>query len=236
MNNKDKILCAIGTPDLEQAVSLSQRLQPHIGGFKLGLEFFTANGPSGIEKVAESGMPVFLDLKFHDIPNTVAGAVRSAIRLKPILMTIHASGGPEMMRAAAEAAKEESDKQNLPCPLLLAVTVLTSMDKGDLDAIGMIGEAHSQVLRLAELAQTNGINGIVCSPREIELVKKAFDNELTLVVPGIRPVWAAKGDQKRIMTPADAVRAGADYLVIGRPITQADNPEEAAQKIAEEIG
>ncbi len=228
MHAADRIFCAIDTMDMKIALSLAESLKGGVGGFKLGKEFFTANGPAGVAEITALGMPVFLDLKFHDIPNTVAGAIRAAEQTGCLMTTIHASGGPAMIRAAAEA--RISDK-----PIILAVTVLTSLGEDDLRAVGQSGPVADQVLRLAKMARENGADGIVASPQEVARLRSALGAECALVVPGIRPAWAATGDQKRIMTPADAVAAGADYLVIGRPITQADNPADAAARIAAEI-
>ncbi len=177
-------------------------------------------------------MPLFLDLKFHDIPNTVAGAIRSALPLQPAILDVHASGGRAMMQAALDAVTAWSG----PRPMLIAVTVLTSLSDDDLTATGVNGTAEAQVLRLARLTQAAGLDGVVCSPREIAPIRAALGPGFKLVVPGIRPEWAAVGDQKRIMTPRQAVDAGADILVIGRPITGSDDPVAAAKRIAEEFG
>ena len=227
----ERTFVALDTTDLEAAVDLAGRLQGHVGGIKLGKEFFTALGPEGVRRITELGMPVFLDLKFHDIPNTVAGAVRAALGLTPAIVNVHASGGAEMMQAAAAAAAEAGDSR----PMLLGVTVLTSMHKADMHAIGVTGEVLDQVLRLAMLAQDSGLDGVVCSALEVEDIREHLGNDFKLVVPGIRPDWASKDDQKRIVTPSDAIKIGADYLVIGRPITGADDPVAAADRIADEI-
>jgi len=228
----DPVFCAIDTPDVGAAEKLAVDLKGAAGGIKLGKEFFTANGPGGVIKVRDAGgVPVFLDLKFHDIPNTVAGAVRAALGLTPAIVNVHASGGAEMMQAAAAAAAEAGDSR----PMLLGVTVLTSMHKADMHAIGVTGEVLDQVLRLAMLAQDSGLDGVVCSALEVEDIREHLGNDFKLVVPGIRPDWASKDDQKRIVTPSDAIKIGADYLVIGRPITGADDPVAAADRIADEI-
>ena len=225
------VYVALDMTDTEAAVGLAEKMAGLVAGVKLGLEFFGANGPAGVARVAATGMPIFLDLKFHDIPNTVAGAIRSVLPLAPRLLTIHASGAPAMLRAAADAAAEAGDG----APTVLGVTILTSLDGDDLAAIGMTPDPDAQVLRLAELAKANGLGGLVCSPKEVARVRQAVGPEMTLVIPGIRPAWAAAGDQKRVTTPAQALADGADYLVIGRPITQADDPAAAARRIAEEI-
>jgi orotidine-5'-phosphate decarboxylase len=195
------------------------------------LELFTAEGPSVVKAVQSRGSAVFLDLKFHDIPNTVAHAVKSAAALGVAMTTLHACGGPVMLEAAAKAAEASGNKDLL----LLAVTVLTSMDVAQLSAAGITIDPEAQVLRLAGLAAEAGIGGIVCSPREIASVRATFGEKLRLVTPGVRPVWASAGDQKRVMTPAEAVRAGSDWLVIGRPITEAADPKAAYESVVAEI-
>jgi len=222
---KNPIFCAIDTPDLRDARALAQAVRGAVN-IKLGLEFFVANGPAAVRDVAGKA-PLFLDLKLHDIPNTVAGAVRSAAALRPLLLTIHCGGGPAMMRAAAEAAKQAApDRQRMK---LLGVTVLTSLDDGDLAAVGQQGPAAEQVRRLAFLARDNGLDGIVCSPLEVAALRAALGPAFLLVVPGIRLLGAAAGDQKRVMGPRETLAAGADYLVIGRPITGAPDPAAAAR-------
>ncbi|MDD9914424.1 MAG: orotidine-5'-phosphate decarboxylase [Rhodospirillaceae bacterium] len=232
----DRILVCLDTTDVEEARSLARRLKGSVGGAKLGLEFFTANGAGGVRAIGKAGMPLFLDLKFHDIPNTVAGAVRAAIKLRPRIMTIHAGGGPAMMRAAAEAATEAAKEQNVKRPLIVGVTVLTSLDTDDLTAVGQNGPPADQVVRLAQLAKESDLDGVVCSPKEAALVRQACGPDFKLVVPGIRPSLSLSGDQKRTAGPADAVNAGADYLVIGRPITRAPDPAAAARAMAAALG
>ncbi|MCK4868564.1 MAG: orotidine-5'-phosphate decarboxylase, partial [Alphaproteobacteria bacterium] len=226
---------AIDTPELDLARALSQSLAGAVGGIKLGLEFFNAHGPAGVTQVAGNRGDLFLDLKYHDIPNTVAGAVRAAVKLQPMILNVHAGGGPAMMRAALEAAEEGSDRLGIARPKIIAVTVLTSMDDGDLDAVGQKGPSTDQVVRLARLTQDCGLAGVVCSPREIAAIRDACGPDFTLVVPGIRPAGAAVGDQKRVMTPRQAIDAGADWLVIGRPITGAPDPAAAARNILREL-
>lgn len=230
MTKVSPVFCAIDRPDQDGALSLGRSLQGVVGGLKIGLEFVTANGPDGIRQVVALGLPVFLDVKFHDIPNTVAGAVRAAGALGVAMLTLHLSGGPAMLRAAVEAAGGLS-----PRPWLLGVTVLTSIDDADLATIGVPHSASDQVLRLAELARTSGLDGVICSPHEITALRRRFGGDLKLVVPGIRPTGSGQGDQKRTMTPAAAMVAGADHLVIGRPITGAPDPRRAAQAIDAEI-
>ena len=232
----DRIFVALDTTDVEEARSLARRLKGSVGGAKLGLEFFTANGAGGVRAIGKAGMPLFLDLKFHDIPNTVAGAVLAAVKLRPRIMTIHAGGGPAMMRAAAEAATEAAKEQNVKRPLIVGVTVLTSLDTDDLTAVGQNGPPADQVVRLAQLAKESDLDGVVCSPKEAALVRQACGPDFKLVVPGIRPSLSLSGDQKRTAGPADAVNAGADYLVIGRPITRAPDPAAAARAMAAALG
>ena len=231
----DRIFCALDTTDVDAAVALAKQLKGTVGGIKLGLEFYCAVGAKGFQAVAETGMPIFLDLKFHDIPNTVAGAIRSVMPLAPKIMTIHTQGGPEMMRRAAETAAEEADKLGIVKPWVVGVTILTSLDNDDLAACSVAGTTDTVVPTLARLAKTSGLDGVVCSPKEISLVRGVTGKNFKLVVPGIRPAGSAVGDQKRVMTPVDAVSAGASVLVIGRPITQADDPAAAAKAIAGQL-
>ncbi len=224
------IFCAIDTPDMARATQLAESLAGHIGGLKLGMEFFYAHGAAGYHRLAAYGQPIFLDLKLHDIPNTVAAAVRALAPLEPQLLNVHAAGGAAMMKAAAEAAAEAEDK-GLNAPTMLAVTVLTSLSESDLHAIGVSGSPRDQVLRLAALARDNHMQGVVCSAHEIEMLRAEMGPDFKLIVPGIRPAGSDVQDQKRVMTPEDARRAGADILVIGRAITGADVPAEAAAAI-----
>ncbi len=233
-NNVEKIIVALDASNKEEALSLVRQLKD-TKFFKVGLQLFTAEGPPLIQHLHDLGKNVFLDLKLHDIPNTVAGAVRMGVRMGIQMMTLHASGGKEMMTSAVMAAREEADRVETIPPLLLAVTVLTSVKDEQLKDIGIHADTKSQVLNLAALAHQSGIEGIVCSPKEIEAIKRTYKKDLTVVAPGIRPKWAASQDQKRILTPAQAVKKGADYLVIGRPITQAPSPHDAFLKIVDEI-
>jgi orotidine-5'-phosphate decarboxylase len=217
------IFVAIDTPDLDQARNLAMRVKDGAGGVKLGLEFFCANGPSGYREIAGLGLPVFLDLKLHDIPNTVARAVEALRPLKPAVLTVHAAGGRAMM-AAAKAAAPESTK-------VVAVTVLTSLDSGDLGSIGVGGDPAAQVERLTALAREAGVDGIVCSGAEVGAASKSWPDGF-FVVPGVRPAGADVGDQKRVVTPRAALDDGASILVIGRPITRALDPAAALEAIA----
>lgn len=227
----ERIFCAVDTPVLDDAVMLADLLAGEVGAIKLGKEFFTAHGPGGVRKIADCGHKIFLDLKYHDIPNTVAGAIRAASRLSCAVLTVHASGGPAMLEAARDAAAEAGPKR----AKVVAVTVLTSLDDSDLAAIGQNGPAAEQVLRLARLAENRGLDGVVCSPHEVAMLRADLGDAFALVVPGVRPDWAGADDQKRVMTPGEAIAAGADHLVIGRPITKSDDPVGAARRIAEEI-
>ncbi|MDD5585476.1 MAG: orotidine-5'-phosphate decarboxylase [Alphaproteobacteria bacterium] len=231
MTMTNPVFCALDTPDVETARDLALKVKNNVGGLKLGLEFFMANGNSGYGRIADLGLPIFLDVKLHDIPNTVQGAVNSLLPLKPGFITIHASGGPAMMRAAADTAAQAGAAR----PKLLGVTVLTSLDSGDLKEVGQSADVVQQVQRLALLAKANGLDGVICSPAEIAMLREACGPDFILMVPGIRPAWSAKNDQKRIMTPKEALNAGATYLVIGRPIRHADDPAGAARRITEEI-
>ena len=226
---RDRLIVALDSDGEAQARRWVERLAGQVGAFKIGKEFFTRFGPEGVGRVLQ-GQPFFLDLKFHDIPNTVAAAVRAALAMRPFMLNVHASGGPAMLQAAAAALAGAE-----PRPLLLGVTVLTSLDDEDLAAVGQQGPADAQVLRLAKLTQRCGLDGVVCSPREIAQLRRALPAGFRLVVPGLRPAWAAAGDQKRTMTPAEALVAGADYLVVGRPITGAADPAAAAGRIVEEL-
>lgn len=217
------VFVAIDTPDLRRAEQLADAVRPHVGGLKLGLEFFAANGPAGVERLAAADLPIFLDLKLHDIPNTVAKAVEALASLAPAVLTVHAAGGAAMLKDAKSAAHPETK--------VVAVTVLTSLDVDDLRAAGVGGSAEEQVRRLAGLAREAGCDGIVCSGAEVAAARAAWP-EGTFVVPGVRPAGADVGDQKRVITPAQALRAGASILVVGRPITGAADPREAARAIA----
>lgn len=219
----NRIYVALDTPDLDRARLLASRVRHHVGGVKLGLEFFCANGPAGVRAVEELGLPVFLDLKLHDIPNTVAKAVQSLAPLAPAVLTVHASGGRAMLEDAKAAAH--------PRTKVVAVTMLTSLDEADLRSTGVAGSAHDHVLRLADLAQVAGLDGIVCSGAEVKAAHAAWPKGF-FVVPGVRPANGEAGDQKRVVTPRQALDDGASILVVGRPITQAEDPDAAARAIA----
>ena len=227
---RERLIVALDVPTASAAIDLVDRLENSCRWFKVGLELFVAAGPIVLEKLTARGHSVFLDLKFHDIPNTVAGAVRSASGWGVRMMTVHALGGPSMLSAAKAALDGVPDP-----PELLAVTVLTSMDGAQLNAVGLDDSAAKQAERLARMGLGAGIRGFVCSPQEVGLLRALAGPETVLVIPGIRPAGAGVGDQKRIATPADALRQGANYLVVGRPITQAPNPAEAAESILVEM-
>ena len=231
MPQQNPIYCALDTTDVDRARELGRALKGRVGGLKVGKEFFTAHGPDGVRRILPDGVPLFLDLKFLDIPNTVAGAVRAAGALNPAMLNVHAAGGAAMMEAARDAAQESATP-----PWVLAVTVLTSLDARDLESIGVTGSPEDQVVRLATLAQRAGLTGVVCAATEISALRAACGPDFKLVVPGIRPEGSAVGDQKRTMTPAEALDRGAYVLVIGRPITAAADPAAAAQSIERSLG
>ena len=217
------VFVALDTPDLERARNLAEAVAPHVGGLKLGLEFFAANGPAGVRELASLGLPLFLDLKLHDIPNTVAKAVAALAPLEPAILTVHAAGGRAMLEAAREAAAFATR--------VVAVTVLTSLDQPDLRDIGVECPPDQQVTRLAGLARRSGLDGIVCSGAEVAAASAAWPDGF-FVVPGVRPGGVADADQKRVMAPRDALEAGASILVVGRPITASADPVAAARAIA----
>jgi orotidine-5'-phosphate decarboxylase len=223
----EKIIVALDVPGRREALKIATQLAPAISIFKIGLQLYTAEGPDIVRAILNTGVKVFLDLKLHDIPNTVARAVESAGRLGVQMLTIHLSGGPAMIEAAV-AARDESLS-------ILGVTVLTSIDQETLRATGVESEVSDHVLRLAQLGARAGINGLVASPHEIQILRKNLGDRITLVVPGVRPSGSDAADQKRIMTPQAALEAGADYLVIGRPITGDPNPAEAVKRILDEM-
>ncbi|MBO6668145.1 orotidine-5'-phosphate decarboxylase [Parvibaculum sp.] len=227
MTLENPVFCALDTTDLGRAEKLARSLKGSVGGAKIGMEFFNAHGPQGYLAVAAAGLPIFLDLKLHDIPNTVAGGIRAILPLKPAIVNVHAAGGAAMMRAAADAAREAGSDR----PLVIGVTMLTSLDASDLADTGVSGTPSDHVRRLAGLAASSGLDGVVCSAHEIEVLRRDLGKEFKLVVPGIRPAGSDIADQKRIMTPAEALALGADILVIGRPITGAGDPRAAAEEI-----
>ena len=234
------ILVALDVESAARAVELADALRGSVGGFKIGKQLFTAAGPAMVRELTSKGDRVFLDLKFHDIPNTVAGAVQSAVATGAWMVNVHASGGSAMMKAAAESARKTAAALDRPRPLVIAVTVLTSMDDGALNEVGVSRPMLEQVVHLAKLAKTSGLDGVVASPQEVAAIRRACGPDFQIVTPGIRPLQQGSGqadqlgkdDQARTLTPAEAITAGASYLVIGRPITAAANPREAAEQIA----
>lgn len=233
--SSDKIILALDVDNFEAAEEMVKKLSGIIGIYKVGKQLFTRCGPRIIEMIRAYRGRVFLDLKFHDIPNTVARAVEEACKHDVFMLTVHALGGKKMMAGAAAAAAESSRKSSAPPPLIVAVTVLTSMSQEDLREIGMGAPVESAVSRLAALARQAGVSGVVASAREAPLIRATCGEDFLIVTPGIRPQGSSAGDQKRTLTPAEALAAGADYLVIGRPILEASDPVQAAREIAAEV-
>lgn len=234
MNPHQRIFVAIDTTDASRALELARMLAGRVGGLKIGLELYAAHGPGVVRQIAELGAPLFLDLKLHDIPNTVGGAAAAVARAGAAMLTVHALGGFHMMRRAVEASGEAASAAGLPAPAVLAVTVLTSHREEDLPTLGLAGPVEQAVLRLATLAREAGANGIVCSPCEVASVRAVFPSGL-LVVPGVRPPDAGLDDQARTATPARAIAAGADHIVVGRPVTGSVDPRAAVEAIARQI-
>ena len=230
MRPEERLIVALDVSSAREARKIVQALGTAISTYKIGNQLFTAEGPGVVRELVESGKDVFLDLKFHDIPNTVAGGVRSAVALGISMLTVHAAGGSAMLRAAMEAARQAPTP-----PTVLAVTVLTSLSDADLQETGVARRSRDHALVLATLAQNCGCDGVVASPHEARLIRQDMGAGLVIVTPGIRPAGSAKGDQARLNTPAEAIAAGADYLVVGRPITGAADPRGAAEAIVAEI-
>jgi orotidine-5'-phosphate decarboxylase len=235
MEPKDRILIALDVDSAEKALALAGELKDYVGGYKIGKELFTSAGPELVRLISKHSK-VFLDLKYHDIPNTVAGAAKAAANLGVYMFNVHASGGYEMMKAAADAVKQASEESGIKRPLVIAVTILTSINQEILNSeLNIQGEVKDQVIHLAKLAKKAGLDGVVASAKETKLIREACGDDFIIVTPGIRPLWAAKGDQKRVVTPKDAVADGSDYIVIGRAITDQPDRVEAAKRILEEI-
>jgi len=232
---RNPIIAALDVSGAESALALAEQLAPVVGAFKIGSELFTSAGPDVVRRIRALGSPVFLDLKYHDIPNTVARAVSAATRLDVQMLTVHASGGFEMLRAAEEAGRKTAAECGFEAPLVLAVTVLTSMDSGALVEVGCPDSPENQVQKLAQLALRAGLRGLVCSPLEIASLRRLLPAAVQLVTPGIRGGGAKADDQKRTLSAKEALEAGANWLVIGRPITAAQNPRAAAEKILTEL-
>jgi len=232
---KNPIIAALDVPSMDHALKLATQIAPAVGAFKIGSELFTAAGPDIVKRIRATGASVFLDLKFHDIPNTVSKAVASAIRLDAQMLTIHTSGGSAMMEAAEKSAQDAAKLSGGPAPLVLGVTVLTSSTNETLAEIGCQSDTEKQVVRLAQLAVKSGLRGLVCSPLEITALRRVLPAQIQLVTPGIRTGADKADDQKRTLSPREAVQAGANWLVIGRPIYAAENPREAAEKILQSL-
>lgn len=233
LSGKDRIIVALDVPNALAARDLVDMLSGRVGMFKVGLELFCSEGPGFVRELVANGHKVFLDLKLHDIPNTVAGAIKSLSQIGVFMCNVHALGGHTMMEQAAKALRESVEKGSMP--LLIGVTVLTSMDDKDLMGVGISKTSGDEVICLAQLAKSAGLDGVVASPREIELIRAACGDEFVIVTPGVRPAWTSTDDQKRVLTPKEAVAKGATYVVVGRPITKSSDPVTAAQRIASEI-
>jgi orotidine-5'-phosphate decarboxylase len=231
-----RLVLALDIDSDRNALEIVDELKDAVGLFKVGHQLFTAYGPDIVRRIIGRGGRVFLDLKYHDIPNTVAKASAEAVRLGASIFNVHALGGLDMMKAAAESAKETADKLGVPVPMVLAVTILTSMDERSLrKELKIVRSLQREVSHLARLARRAGMHGVVASPQEIKMLRRAVRGEFVILTPGVRPEWAGKDDQKRIMTPAEAVAAGANYIVIGRPVLKAEDRRAAVEKILEEI-
>ena len=234
MTPKDRLIVALDVDTKKKALGLVEKLKTEVKIFKIGSELFTSCGPSIVEEAQNAGAKIFLDLKFHDIPNTVAKAAIAATRLGVFIFNLHALGGSDMMKKAAEAAADESKRLKIAKPKIIAVTVLTSMDENSLKKIGINDNMEKQVLKLAKLAKDASLDGVVASPSEVKLIRRELGNEFIIVAPGVRPEWASANDQKRIASPKEAVLNGATYIVVGRPVIEAPDPLSAAKRILEE--
>ncbi len=234
---KEKICLALDVDTYQEAENLSNRLHKWVGTFKIGSQLFTSEGRKVVEAIQKTGANVFLDLKYHDIPNTVVNSAKVATRMGVYMFDLHALGGSDMMKAVAEQVREEAQNNNLRKPLILAITVLTSMSEEDLKNDLLVNASLTDyITHLALLARKAGLDGVVCSPKEIELIRKTCGDDFIIVTPGIRPSWSISiDDQKRFTTPREAIDKGANYIVVGRPILKADDPEKAAAKLLEEI-
>ncbi len=236
MNMKDKIIVALDVPTREEALRLVDKLYQYVGAFKIGMQLYNSEGPDIVRDIKDCGGKVFVDLKFHDIPNTVAQAAKVITGRGAFMFTLHASGGFKMMQTCAEAAKNTAAEKGIEKPLAVAVTVLTSISQEEFqEEIGIQRPIAEQVVYWAKMAQRAGLDGVVASPKELAPIREACGQDFVIVTPGIRPAWAAVNDQSRIMTPRQAVEAGASYLVIGRPITSHQDPAEAAKRIGDEM-
>ena len=232
---ENKLIVALDVSSFKEAETLVKVLSPAVKLFKVGKELFTAEGPRAVEMIHAHGAKVFLDLKFHDIPNTVASACEAAAKMGVFMLNVHTLGGKQMMVSAVQALHKTAQATGKPAPILLGVTVLTSMTENDLREVGIVKKLDKQVEDMAELAKICGLDGVVASGQEIEAIRKVTGSDFKIVTPGVRPAWAAHGDQKRIVTPREAMERGASFIVVGRPITQSQNPLEAAEKILKEM-
>lgn len=235
MTPEERLIVALDVDTKDKAAELVRKLKGCVKIFKIGSELFTACGPEIVATVKSSGCGIFLDLKYHDIPNTVAKAAVAATRLGVSILNVHASGGLDMMKKAQNAVKDEAVRIKKEKPKVIAVTILTSMDENNLKKTGVHDTIETQVLRLAKLAKEAALDGVVASPAEVISIRKTIGKDFLIVTPGVRPAWAAKNDQKRIATPKEAIANGADFIVVGRPITEAGDPVEATKKILEEL-
>lgn len=236
LTSRDRIALALDVDNDHDALAIVAELKDSVGVFKVGHQLFTAYGPDIVRRIIGMGGRVFLDLKYHDIPNTVAKASAEAVKLGVSIFNVHSLGGIDMMKAAAESAKETAEKYNLPAPMVLAVTILTSMDEKSMrKELKITRSLQREVAHLARLAQRAGMHGVVASPQEIKLLRRAVRGAFVILTPGVRPAWADKDDQKRVMTPGEAIKAGADYIVVGRPVLKAMDRKAAVEKILEEI-
>jgi orotidine-5'-phosphate decarboxylase len=235
MEPRDRLIVALDVDTEEKATGLAEKLKNDVRFFKIGFELFSSCGPSIVKEIAKFGGRIFLDLKFHDIPNTVSKAAISVTKLGVFMFNVHALGGYDMMKKTADAVKAEAQKLKIEPPKVLAVTILTSMDENALKKVGINDTMNQEVLRLAELAKSAGLDGVVASPSEARLIRQKLGGDFLIVTPGVRPSWAAAGDQKRIATPKEAIANGATYIVAGRPVTEAKDPAQAARKILEEM-
>lgn len=233
---KERLIVALDVDTVEEAMGLVHRLQDHVGVFKVGMQLFNNEGPEVVKKIQAAGGRVFLDLKLHDIPNTVGQASAVLTRQRVFMFNVHTAGGSEMMKKAVEMSRQEAVDFGIPLPLVIGVTVLTSINQVILEnEMGVPRSVEEQVVRWAQLAKESGLNGVVASPKEIRAIRAACGNDFLIITPGVRPAWAAVNDQKRVMSPREAVEAGASFLVVGRPITGAANPVEAARRIVDEM-
>lgn len=237
MQAKDRIVLALDVDSAEEAMQLVKELKDYVGVFKIGMQLYNSTGPDIVKMVNQLGGKVFVDLKFHDIPNTAGSAAKVMTRLNAFMFNVHAAGGRAMMKRVAEDSRDEAVKQGKEMPLVLGVTVLTSISQKEMQEDMFIKDMNVEdlVTKWSLMAKESGLGGVVCSPQEIKAIRQACGPEFKIVTPGIRPAWAATNDQKRITTPRQALDMGADYMVIGRPITKAENPREAAQKIIDEL-